>query len=1703
MSILLALTMLLGTVSVLGSAYTPYKNIAAGDNNITYDDVDNPVFSVNQYASMAIDEVDRMLAKEQIKLDVYVLTLDLTSVDAALACVATALETIGTLTGLLGDVQYLNASALRVGNVADGDPRARLKTVGGVTTGNTEDIDILYSLLKFLSDNTTTIFSKYVNGTISLGVLQSVVSDYIFNVRELASGFLYSLIAPEDTEGNKYDYFEDGGSAIPTKYNADGTGTSTVGFDLLVQDLLNYFVLGDWVKLDDYFTANDGKGVAVLDENGVQVIDDEGNLVYDKRDFDDYDFGTGNETMDVATKDYYGWFHRDNWVTYALGGTAVVNNGATAPDPIYTTIDLNSASVGYDFIETLMRVAYNKIAVPELNTVTKPWLREACGITYIAAKSDPTSTQYVENYNGEPYVLSELEPFAAIFDLENMYVPLATVPSGGTFVGSINDILGEFLECILMAEEGTSWTWTYSTTDGNGIANDGNQYLFTNIVSVAKYVLKEVEGAFFSDYITPATDAEIDNMNDQQVVAYVLRAIVNGSIDWLFIPNDANNDTIAEVAYSICEQMAYQDIPQYSYTRPVKGTLSDADFNKNLVDACLNILLDVAVYNLNQSIDMVPTVGTNPLTSNGLLQYANDYKGLVLQIVCWAFKNYAPALAFDLSCQNATGSTTGLTIDNVWTDLDTLINNIVPIKGATAWINTSISSQTYVVKSLLFDNIVAAVTELNPTPLDAIFQKNTAGALGTQNVKSLAITLVTNIINNLLFPGLLGSYANFDAVLRNNVLATIVTNLINSLYTRREDLLFVLLPIVCSALGLSSNQEFEEIEVYLPEHVNANTVPAGGLKFAVYNGSSGLNTSYMNSTGTRIKDQLYVYDIDTVAVKVNNAATGAAVTNHGIVVSGISSATTIAGGQNVEVSLGGSLSANQGNIVELQIKYNVLGEDGTALTSQALNSSAFTYISNADGGDDVVKYGTTSGDNEIKYYTDVYLGRGDRLTGLEGYSVEIKTPSASSFSLSSVTVSGSTPFITAATVTPVNPTSAGGRYFPTPMKVAAYDTDFYKRVEPVYTQNDPENPIEDFESEFTGTYTSEPGQIPNGLYTVTSNFIIGGTAKAVATRVHLFDDFNLDGIYNNAVSKNRQQSDYDMEADSGAAAALFTTYQTALRNVANLVLSDKNGSNFETFITTNVGTYTNLYHKYAEELDAAIEALEPYELSAGVSSLKSAVASYSPYNYSVTLTGSDYSKVIVDAETGRTDLEYYETGYSFFGMRDFVPHTYSRYKSERNTAQGIIDQQMILKPLAPINPGEDATASELEEYNNALTQYNKDLENYARRVEDKAILSAVDAAYAEHMVELTGDRLIYLTANVSKLQAAFNLYNYTNGTYGGNPSHPAGLVGTSGNQLGTSNYLESRWEDYVTAVDFAQATLAISTSATDINGHPLLRPSRVNAAISNLVESWKKLVDGIDKTALNAAIANANSYITGTFLQDYTEASANALLTARDNAVDLVNAELADTVNNAGNIQRAISAITAAIAGLEAAQALDPVITIVTSDPGVFWDPSWIASYTPVVNSTYTDKYSWNFATPTYFITGLGMDITEDMITQNIFETVQNATLEVIPTANGYGTGTLVNVYNTNSELIQSYYLVVNGDVTGDCSCGLDDLGITNLAAIGIYDWVWSDPSLNVLACGGDLNNDGEADLSDYGFMKFVAVGSGYVNQDLGNLAWY
>ncbi len=1678
LSLLMAFAMLIGSFSVLGNAYAPYK-----DSAVKYNDVDAPEFTTEQYASMGLDEVDRMLLKEKLEVDIYIGKLDLGSIDTTLNSVVSLVASVQNLLPLLGD-----ASAL---------PQY-IAPVESVRRSTHTDVQVIQGLFDFIA-NLAPLVEKYAAGTVSLGIMTSFVADYLYDVRELIIGLIFGMttegeaMGELDEDGNPegFDYMDDGGDAIPAKYKDPNNGALT-----LAQTLLNDLVLGEWKLLDPYF------------EDPYYPVT-----------YDFYGFDTKPNTN---ANDYYGWVHPDDWVTVGLGGVKVVDQGAAAPAPDYSNVDIGAGEIGYDFIETLLRAAYKNILIPVLNRDTVRWVRkDICGIEYLEKYTnknvfgDDPSTPVVEgengvegvwypnpdydpSYAGEEFDRAELEKksvLAKLFDLEGAQkIRTEVIPADTTVVDYFNTLLGHVLEDVAL-EEATvdgvtyTWEWLYETDE-----KKGNALLFDNIVNVGKFVLQVTGSEFFGARAFKEefpNAAAIGQMNSQQIVSLVLRGILNASVDYIYV--EPEHQTLVDVAYRAVEQLAYQDIPQFTYTKPVKAAgMTDEQYYDAVIDKMITILFDIAVYNLNQGMDMVPEEGK-------LLDYSDDtghYSTLLTQIASWAIKTYAPLLSFGKTLNSYTKDVEDLTEDDVWMDIDTILNSIIPIKGDGAWIAAEIAGDgsTIVSKSLIFDFIVKPVYTLDATNLATIFKKNLSGSFQTMDGVEIIVSLLNNVFN-LLFPGVFQAQDTIDEILNNELLGGMVADLLRSLGTnsftsasgatiqgRANDIILVGLPIVCLVLGLSDDQKFEEMEIYLPEALSATgDLPA----FEVINGSSGINTYHTPKTGAPVQDKLYEYRIENVVLNQYNAAGNQV---YGLNYAGIAPGSTIPTGGKLNVTFSGT--RNVGDLIEFTVNYYVLDESGEEMTTSYLSKTVYSYVGTTDEDDSNITIYNEYGDREVQYEDTIYLASGDDLRDIDDYSIRVRDDNkgnTATATLTAVQMTGSNPADLAGKFPfvkmndgsdeskPLSHTMTGqeGIYFFNPFMVASKaDGSDYERFEYIYAVNEETGELildENGDPVIAGNNSG----VEDGQYNVRTTLNIGGTTATVNTTIHLYDDYGLESMFSRAVTANRQKADYNTEDFGGVAETYWATYKSVLNEAARLALMPKEGDTFLAAIAAkDPAKYDNRYEELAEALENAIATLEEYARDTGISGLWNDVNEVSGMNYVPTYTdaftadGQKYQIVT------KEDIEYYEDNYVHFGFRDYVPHTYVKYRDARSLALDIIESQEF---FAPEDPRADEyyvpSADELANYDRAMAEY------VARRLDLPAV-NSIEATYASHMIELTSSRLIRLEGNTSKLQQVFNIYGQINTA--------------SGTYVGESK------ENYDNAVAFAQRVLN--------EADPL--PSKINTATTMLVDTWKDLEVAGDYSKVDSALAAAKSIydVCGNnpaAQQIYTEESYRTFAVAYNDALR-ASEQKPYTPDEQTTIDAIAQTLTDAQAGLELAGAAggSASVEIITEDQGLYWDADYMLSFVPQIaqGALNHDYYSPSLADGTLvdaYIVGYGVGCLYDEGTLLAAYNMNNVTAEVTTFGSTYSTGTSIKFYDNRGNLIKTYQVVVIGDTNGDNSYdGVDVIEIGKNAAY-VTDWEWGGTNEEFRAVAADITNEGLIDVNDCNAINLVGAYQGTINQEV------
>ncbi|HOU09306.1 MAG TPA: leucine-rich repeat protein [Clostridiales bacterium] len=115
------------------------------------------------------------------------------------------------------------------------------------------------------------------------------------------------------------------------------------------------------------------------------------------------------------------------------------------------------------------------------------------------------------------------------------------------------------------------------------------------------------------------------------------------------------------------------------------------------------------------------------------------------------------------------------------------------------------------------------------------------------------------------------------------------------------------------------------------------------------------------------------------------------------------------------------------------------------------------------------------------------------------------------------------------------------------------------------------------------------------------------------------------------------------------------------------------------------------------------------------------------------------------------------------------------------------------------------------------------------------------------------------------------------------------------------------------------------------------------------------------------------------------------------------------------------------------------------------------------------------------FIYGLQPGMSVDVFEHDYIELVGGARIEYVPKTSQITTGTRINVYNDHNALIDSYVVVIFGDVNGDGNIDTGDAGL--IVDFENFFITWDPEADAALYFAADLNGDGNIDTADAGIV--------------------
>ena len=496
LSLFLAMIMVFSTFAIgVEAAYADYKDEAIKE----YDSIDKPIFTTEQLASIALDAIDAMLSdldETSIKIPVLNVTLDYSSIDTVLDSLEDIYnggvwKTVESIAGEVG--KELRFEALNTnpdGNFAANGCRR--------TTPGKSDVDVLYSVLAFVNDNSD-LLAKYGYGTLDLGptltgLLGSSIEKYL-DAPNLIRGLLYDL-AYSDSDPDYVEY-ED----LAVKPTVDQM------LQIIIDDLL--------IDLEDELEESFEYGIT-------------------------YDF---SNLIDIDGPSFYDQF--ESVLQYAYNNFLVPWGNTKIKEWIY---DLAQAE--YDESQKIYRYEYDADGNQLFNEDGTPVLVK---VGYYM-----DDTEYFQNLRKAPYIFDanaksvyetnmENGTFNELADVINLnyVIPEHDFKPGEQFFSNFNNILKEWLDVMVTAKS-PDLVWEA----GN------NDMIITNLFNNAKKLLKIYGERFLGDFITIPSDEEIDAMETlNDAVIYFGKDAIARYADNILLPDSA--DTVREIlAFALCELIA-------------------------------------------------------------------------------------------------------------------------------------------------------------------------------------------------------------------------------------------------------------------------------------------------------------------------------------------------------------------------------------------------------------------------------------------------------------------------------------------------------------------------------------------------------------------------------------------------------------------------------------------------------------------------------------------------------------------------------------------------------------------------------------------------------------------------------------------------------------------------------------------------------------------------------------------------------------------------------------------------------------------------------------------------------------------------------------------------------------------------------------------------------------------------------------------
>jgi hypothetical protein len=460
----------------------------------------------------------------------------------------------------------------------------------------------------------------------------------------------------------------------------------------------------------------------------------------------------------------------------------------------------------YTFLDNVIKVLYNELIVPLMNSDLKSTIQKFCGIVYVD-NGDGTSTEDRSNLN----------EYANLLNVD--YVIPTYEFTSEPFIAQGNNIIKSILDQLVKPEV---IVWQAG----------GKEAFKPNLVRIAKELLENAGDDLFADYVELATPEELEAMTDVELVVYAVRAIINSSAYGMYIPE---TDTIREFAFIALKQILATDVPQLDFS----------NLDPNSTDSLVIMGINYAIHAVSSEIDMG-------------LEFVDSMEGVDAQL----------KKAADYAVDNYGGLLNGITFKegaSGWETIDTVIFSIIPENWLPESANGSLKNFIFTLVNTIADLEIEELFSLFEYRADSELQKTPKQVIINLVSRVINIifpgafksaTKIDDLVTNQALAGTVRAIFNALWNYRANLVAAILPTLCGILdLTNDQEFEFPELTWDPTDANVDGN--------------SIRTAGSIAIKLMVRNGSTGINTGYTDANGVFHQDKLYTYDIKSVTTNVS------------------------------------------------------------------------------------------------------------------------------------------------------------------------------------------------------------------------------------------------------------------------------------------------------------------------------------------------------------------------------------------------------------------------------------------------------------------------------------------------------------------------------------------------------------------------------------------------------------------------------------------------------------------------------------------------------------------------------------------------------------------------------------------------------------------------------------------------------------------